>query len=914
MKRVVSSSLFLLFILIAIAAGLYYFQRYYGITNGKAVNAIPADAAFFFETDVSSGIIKGISKTAYWKGLQSNKFFQKINSSLLSFDSIANEEDDLKNLLGKEKLIISAHVIKANEFDFLFLINLPVPDQEDFADEAIKKISGTDADPLSRSYEDVNIKEVALKDGNVFTYAVSKNIFIGSMTAFLVEDAIRQQRVAGKSFTKDKIFSGIYQKAEEKKTNKILINYRNFPGWLSVFKDLNKQETFNEVDNFANWSVLNPEIGENGIYAEGNSFANDSASYLFHFSAQQPVNMNLFKILPGKTSAVVAVGISDKEMYFESFKKYLDASNDAAANKALLNKNKLNYKFSAEEKFYGITGNEFALAITEPSSVNYENNAYFILKTNNAAKAKKTLQALSILVDKKQNEKTMQEKYNNFSIGLIRLQGLIPALYGDVFKKVNKMYYTFIGDYAVFANQASSIRTLIDYFRSENLLINSQSFKSVSIKLSLNANYFLFCKNPGNSYIIKSALSGLWNHRIDSAKNYLNKWDAFAFSIAEKNKNLKTSCILQYNSKMISSEVSLAWTMQADTSISMKPQVVNNIAGKNHLIMVQDDANNLYLVNNSGTIAWKKQLPEKITGDIFTIDLYKNNTSEFIFNTSNYLFITDMNGNYISNYPIRLPTEATNGLSVFDPDSSLDYRVYIACSNGKIYGYEGSGKPLAGWNFSSNTGIIQQPVESFNINGKNCLVTSDDDGTVFILDRTGKISVKVNEKIIRKPNVKFYRDENPENNFSFATLDTNGTICNILMDGTVKRQTIEAISTSDNFILSHVDGDSLLDYVFIEKDQVTAYTQLLTLIFNLSLNGANADGIETYQLASNKPAIGINSVSSNKLFLINNTGALFKGFPVRGSTPFVIDELNNDGKYYLVAGSEDGNLYVYLLE
>jgi hypothetical protein len=914
MKRVVSSSLFLLFILIAIAAGLYYFQRHYAITGGKAVNAIPADAAFFFEADISSGIINEISKTPYWKDVQKNKFFKEINNSLLSFDSLVQNEGDLKELFSKEKLIISAHVIKANEFDFLYLINLPVPDQEDFADEIIKKLSGSDADPVTRSYEDVDIKERVLKDKNTFTYAVSKNIFIGSMTAFLVEDAVRQQKVARKPFIKDKNFNRIYEKAAEEKSNNIFINYRNFPRWLSVFKNLNKQESFSEMDDFASWSVLNPEIGENGVFAQGNSFANDSSSFIFHFLSQQPVVMNLFKILPGKTSAIIATGISDRDVFFKSYKKYLKMTDDAGANTTLLDKIKSNYKFSAEEKFYGISGNEFALAVTEPSGVNYENSSYFILKMNDAAKAKKTLQALSILVDKKQNEKTMQEKYNGFSIGLIRLQGLIPALYGNAFKKVNKMYYTFIGDYAVFANQASSLRTFIDYFQSGNLLVKNESFKSVSIKFSFKTNYFLFCKNPGNNYIIKSVLSEVWNHRADSAKYYLNKWDAFAFSVTNKNKNLNTSCLLQYNPKKVSSEVSLAWTAQLDTSVSMQPQAVKNIQNKTHSILVQDDANNLYLVNNSGDITWKKQLPEKIKGDIFTIDLYKNNSSEFIFNTVNYLFVVDINGNNVSNYPIQMPAPATNGLTVSDPDNLHDYRVFIACGNGKIYGYEGSGKPLAGWNFNYSTGTIQQPLQVFSINRKNYLVTADDAGSVFILDRTGQIAIKVREKVIRKANVKFYLEENPKNNFNFVTFDTTGDVINISMEGTVRSQSIDAVSTSDNFLLNDVDGDSIPDYIFTEQDQVSAYTNLMTLIFNLSLNGVTADGIQKYQLSNNKTAIGVHSVSSNKLFLINSNGVFFKGFPVKGNTPFIIDELNNDGKYYLVAGSGDGNIYTYSLE
>ncbi|MEO5572019.1 MAG: DUF3352 domain-containing protein [Bacteroidia bacterium] len=914
MKRVVSSSLLLLFTLIVVAAGLYYFQRYYGITSGKAINAIPADAAFLFEADVSSGIINGISKAPYWKELQGNKFFQKINNSLIFFDSLTRNKDDFKKLFAQEKLIISAHVIKANEFDFLFLIHLPVPDQEDYADEIIKKLSGAEEDVVTRSYGDVDIKELPMKNGSTFTYAVSKNIFIGSMTAFLVEDAIRQQKVSAKSFGKDKFFINIHEKTVAEKSNQLFINYRNIPGWLSLFTDGGRQDNFNDMDHFASWSVLHPDINENGIYSEGTSFANDSSSFLFHFIAQQPVSMNVFKILPGKTAAVMAVGISNSDVFFKSHKKYLDKSGDAPANKSLLAKIKTTYSFSAEEKFYDISGNEFAMAITAPSSVNYENNAYFILKTSNTAKAKKMLQSLTLLIDRKQNEKTMQEKYNNFSIGFIRLQGLIPALYGDAFKKVNKMYYTFVGDYVVFANQAGSLRMFIDNLLVENSLAKNETFKSIALRTPAEANYFLYCKNPVNNYFLKSALSGLWTHRVDSAKNYLNKWDAFAFSVASKNKNLQTSCLLQFNSKIISSEVSLSWTAQLDTSISMKPQVVNNSDGKNHLLLIQDDAGNLNLISNSGTIIWKKSIPGKIISDIFTLDLYKNNSSEFIFNTATDLFMLDMNGNNVSNYPIHLPATATNGLVMADYGNMNDYTVYIACSNGKIYGYEGSGKPLAGWNFNNTTGTIHQSVQLFTVKGKNYLAASDNAGTVFILDPTGQIAVNVKEKIIRRSNVKFWLEEYPENNFSFVTFDTTGAVVNISMEGKVKRQTDESLLSFDNFILANADGDSIPDYIFSGNNRMAAYTNLLTLIYDVSTEGAATGRLEKYQLKNNKTVFGINSADFNKLFLFNTNGKLVKGFPVKGSTPITIDELNNDGKFYLIAGSGDGNVYVYSLE
>ena len=915
MKRVVGLSLIVLFILAAVAAGLFYYQHYYSISGGKPVNAIPPDAAFFIEADVSSGIIDKFSKTPYWKDLQQSNFFKKMGNRLHEFDSVVQADKDLENLLSKEKLIISAHVTKANEFDLLFLMNLPITGQEDFATNMIKKLTGSDVDPVERSYEDVSIKEISLQEGSTFTYSVSKNVFIGSFTAFLTEDAIRQQKVGGKFFGNDKSFNANYAKflQDDKSGCTIIINYANLPGFLAVFKDINKSSSFSLIDNFASWSFLNLAISDSSFYCLGNTLVKDSSSFTFNLREQKPVDLSLIKILPKKTAAFICTGLSNKETFFNSYAKYLSSSDLNSANRALLNKIKSDYKFSAEDKFYGITGYEFALLVTEPASTNYDNNCYFILKTGNASKAKKMLQALSVLVDQKQNEITKQEKYNGFSLGLIRLQGVIPALYGNVFRRINKMYYTFIGDNIVFANQAASLRSLIDDYAAGSLLVKDEEFKSVSSQLSLTANYFLYSRIPASQYLFKAVLSGEWNHQLDSANNYFSRWRSFAYAIKNENKNLVTQSLLKYNAKKNSDGATLLWSAQLDTSLSMKPQVIYNASANERDIMVQDDANNLYLIDNSGNIIWKKQFPEKIISDIYTIDLYKNNLSEYLFNTANYLFVTDDKGNPVSNYPIRLPAPASNSITAFDFDSTRDYRTYIACTNGKIYGYEGNGKPLSGWNFNYVAGIIHQPVQSFSISGKKYLIASDDRGSIFILDRTGQSVVNVPEKTIRKANADFYTDTNGGVT-NFITLDTLGNIINISMNGKTERKTVEAVTLSDNFLFNDMDGNGSPDYVFTEDDQVSSYTNSFALIFDCSLKGIKADGIQYFKLKDQKPVVGIYNESSNKIFLIDYKGNFLKGFPVKGSTPISIGYLTDETKLNLVAGSRDGNIYVYAIE
>jgi len=50
------------------------------------------------------------------------------------------------------------------------------------------------------------------------------------------------------------------------------------------------------------------------------------------------------------------------------------------------------------------------------------------------------------------------------------------------------------------------------------------------------------------------------------------------------------------------------------------PQVVND--GANTCFMIQDDSNRLYLFDAGGQLLWKKQLDERIIGDIHSIDFF----------------------------------------------------------------------------------------------------------------------------------------------------------------------------------------------------------------------------------------------------------------------------------------------------
>ena len=72
------------------------------------------------------------------------------------------------------------------------------------------------------------------------------------------------------------------------------------------------------------------------------------------------------------------------------------------------------------------------------------------------------------------------------------------------------------------------------------------------------------------------------------------------------------------------SEPRTIWQSGLDSTIFFKPSLVENHNTGEKEILVQDKANNLYLIANNGKILWKKKLESPILGEVFQIDFYRN--------------------------------------------------------------------------------------------------------------------------------------------------------------------------------------------------------------------------------------------------------------------------------------------------
>ena len=187
---------------------------------------------------------------------------------------------------------------------------------------------------------------------------------------------------------------------------------------------------------------------------------------------------------------------------------------------------------------------------------------------------------------------------------------------------------------------------------------------------------------------------------------------------------------------------SYLWSTSLDAPVIAGPFLVKNHRSGVNNVVVQDETNTLYWMNEAGEVKWTKKLDLPIVGPIQQVDLFKNAKYQLVFTTSNQLHCIDLLGRNVEDFPITLPSNTSFGLSVMDYDKNRNYRFLIPCGD-KLYNFTSDGKMVDGWKTDASNGILTQRPFLYQRGGKDYIITSTLE-KAFILNRRGESRIKTN--------------------------------------------------------------------------------------------------------------------------------------------------------------------------
>ncbi|MBE9509789.1 MAG: DUF3352 domain-containing protein [Bacteroidetes bacterium] len=908
-----------LFIIVLITG---YFLFYTKKDNKVDIfQAIPVDASLIIETGNLKGLISALhEENLIWKELTEIKKFKQFDNQLVFIDSLDREVKLAANIFRNNKIIISVHMIGRDGIDFLVLFNLPDRVKGKEVAETISEIYH-DCTDTAKKYGNTEIHELkpnGFNKSNSIYYAVKNNIFILSYSDILLESAIRQIDQP-ESIKQSNGFRIVEKTAGHNVDANLYIQFRTFPRLVSQLFGGEYQNTASQLTHLANWAELDVNIKEEEILLNGFTYSNDSANnYLNIFSGQSAVNFEMDKVLPASTSVFIVYGINDPQLFRKKYRNYLEREGLITAYQNTLNEIKNKAGYELEEEFYAFLGKEVGFAMTDIKNVDKSQNSIVVIKTRSKSLAEESLKKFISGYCKRTNQ-----SYSNFvSYCKIDDETKVPVynspvhfipekLFGKIFGGSAFPYFTFVDNYLVFGNSFQSLSKIIHNNILQKTLHSDLHYREFADELSDRYNFYFYINIPRGHSQIANYLAKEVQEGWKSESKIVNKLHAFAIQFSESNSMLYNNVFLKYQ-PVYREEAQTVWQSLLDTSFTFKPQLLENHYTNNKEVFVQDHSNKIYLINSAGRVLWKLHLEGKIIGQVYQIDLYKNGKLQIIFNTREKLYLIDRNGNHVERFPVRLRFKATYGMSLFDYGNNRDYRIFIPGEDKKIYVYNKEGNIVSGWSFGHTETTIDSYIHHFRIGNKDYIVAADDN-RIYILDRKGNTRVKMMENIAVSENNDIILDiRSADADPRMVTTDKSGTVCFVYFNGKIEKEKIKDFSPEHFFNYMDINGDGFFEYIYIDNKKLEVYSYSKSLLFSYSFDDIIECRPIVYTFSSTNKKIGVVSEQTNKIYLFNNDGKLYKGFPVSGNTLYSIGRFKrNDRKYNLIVGSKDNFLYNY---
>ncbi len=879
---------------------------------------IPNDVAFIIESnDFINKIDKIRNENKIWEELVQFPSIKEFDGSLNFITKLSNENQIIKELTRDNQVILSAHKLGKEDLGFLIFVKLHHTRDKKFILETLSNLISSKKEVIKRDYNGKEIYHLKI-DNKELNFAFINGVIIYSNSSILVENSIRQSD-AEESIFDDQGFNNVRKTAGKNVDANIYLNLTKLNEITSFTLNNKQKDLISKFSNFGNWAELDINLKDDAILLNGFTFSSDSLNnYLNIFMKQEPIDHEMNNILPSNTALFLSLGISNVNQYLLDYKNYLGQRGTKNKYQLQVDQFKNKYAIDLEKFFIDNLDEELGIVVIDEPNNDFRENTFIVIRTKGKSITEENLNSLlskiasANNINKSQLTTTIRiDKETTYTSYKLPFSSVVKTFFGNIFPEFKNPYATFIGNFMVIGNSKNSISKFIHSNILNKTLENDMKFEMFTNYLSTKSNFYFYTNMFRSPIYISDFLNPSLKKGFKENIETFKKFQAFAVQFQQNNDMIYNNLYLQYIPE-IKEEAVTVWESHLDTSINFKPVLFTNHYTKENEIFVQDLNNKIYLINKVGRILWKLQLDEKINSEIYQVDYYKNGKFQLLFSTKSKIHLLDRNGNYVERYPVKLRSEATAGMSMFDYDKTLDYRIFIPCKNKNVYLYNIEGNLVNGWQFGQTDNFVTKPVQHFRIKTNDYLVFADK-SRVYILNRRGEERIRLKSQFsISKNNVFIAEVGDNDKKSRFVTTDTSGLIRMIYFDGTVESKQIQNYSPNHYFDYKDINADDFKDYIFLDNRKLEVYKQNGSEIFDYKFD-ENIDSSPVYYYFSyDDRKLGIVSRLTNEIYLFNGDGSIYDGFPLKGNTPFTIGYLeNSSNQFNLIVGNQYNFLYNY---
>lgn len=706
------------------------------------------------------------------------------------------------------------------------------------------------------SLEGVTLKDLDFKGISMTTYTFGKAVFyqsklgsrlILSSSPELIETLIEHL----KNHTASEALRKLYLISNAAKPATFFIDVNKGNPLLASFLDSTSTHTLSQ---FSDWISLDLNAGPSRLNLSGISVANDSVwNYVDLLANTKPLTPITPTLAPGTIDALTSYTFDDYRTFARNQNAFLSRNLEAST---------------------------LFETVEEVGIIEAEKQKAVILGTHGS----------ETLSDYLQQAKTATIDYQGNQI--IRLQDsrFITENFKPLVQDFRSNFCTFINDVFVFSETTQFLQSIITNFRNGATYNTAGSFQELSASLSEESSLLFVSNSTRLQQKLQTDLSPGFRKELEGVLK--TPYTVAAQITADKN-FYHTNLIIEKKTGTTSKKgITTLFRTKLDTIIAAPPQFVMNHLTQGKEVVVQDRNNVLYLISSKGKILWKKPLEAQIQGAIQQVDIFKNGRLQLAFTTNNQFMVLDRNGKEVSRFTTTYEGGGLNPLAVFDYDGRRDYR-FVVTQGKKVYMYNSKAAIVEGFKYTTAEDLILNAPKHLRIRGKDYIVFKLQSGALKIMNRVGKVRVKVSERIDFSENGVYLNKD------KFTLTDKKGTLHQIDQAGKMTKASLN---------LSHDHGM-----------YATANTLVLMNDNILTIRGKKIElelGVYTTPrifYIHDKIYVGVTDLQSQQVYLFDSQARAIPNFPVFGNSIIDLADLDNDGVPELTVIGESDTILTYKL-
>ena len=836
---------------------------------------VPEGAIAVYESSNVAGVYRHLEETDTWKVLTAVEGFDGLSQALAALDSTLNESDRSMTLFENTPTVASIHLTSKNTLDALLVLEIRNIRQQNVLNRLQKGYVEGGYRRRTRNYLGFTISEITAPSGQTFTYIFHKNYFIGSKTAYLVEDAIRTLNEASAlTFAESNPY--LYPLAKlEKDDGNLYLNFRRTEELVRAFSPNQ------EVPPVASSGFLDIAFENNAIQLDGFVFSPEDG-FLNQFQAVEGADFDMAEVVSNNSAILYHYSFTDPNQMATGVSNYKSPRSNAVKSSLIAD-----LDFDVDHTF-NLVDQEMAIDI---QYVDNEAMRTLLLEVRDAIDAMSFFQSVAERKARQSRDSVFTEKFRSYSIYKLEAPEFPMALLGDHAEGFEETYFVRYRNYIIFSNDLPHLKSQLTDIENDNTWRRSLRKVRFLDKTNQQSGFSYYVHTPALWSQITEDMDPKWE-RLASENDYIFKsFDNIAFQFNEVDDKFFTSIIADLPEQFVTGSRAIVEerTLTLRYPITTKPFLVRNHddPGKMEIIL-QDSARQIHLIDANFDVRWSVEIGGAIVGAIDQLDFYKNGKLQYVFISEDSVHIIDRNGDYLPGFPNEVVgAKALMHFRLIDYDGSRDYRFGISDQSGQVFLTDKNAKPLDGWGPRTFSSPLSYPLRHFKIGGTDVIIVLQQNGQLNMLSRRSRsypgFPIKTEREITSsyhlKPGSRF-------NSTSITTITTNGEIISVDLKGKLlKREQLLKPSTDTRFeIINDVTEKS---FIILRKtaNQYEVLNANGDLLFEKDYLEEEGFFAQYYNLSSSKQYVVIGNPEGHFAYLYDMNGRLVTSRPLRAANP-----------------------------